>query len=241
VFHDTQCQRALRRAAGFSLVELLLVVALLGAFAAVAVPTAAKMIRQARALGGLASIRQVFAVARLQAIRRGANVVVVASLTPDGLIHLHTFQDRANDRTVPLPADEQAAAGNCRQDTGTFATSPATDEPTLADTTIAAGVRLWKHGDAPDTLGTGMSFDIYNGDPLLADRVVFLPSGGILPPQDGVTSGLPTALGGRGLYFADFSGLNYFRVTVESDLTGRIRSDKYQVGSGYVGDGWSWQ
>ena len=234
--------RALRRPVrGFSLVELLLVIALLGVFAAVAVPTAAKMIRRARAFGALASIRQAFAVARLQAIRRGANVVVVATLTSDGLIHLHTFQDRANDATVPLPADEQAAAGNCRQDTGTFASSPATDEPTLSDTTVAAGVRLWKHGDPPDTLGTGMSFDTYNGDSLLADRVVFLPSGGIVPPQDTATSGLPTPSGGRGLYFADFSGLNYFRVTIESDLTGRIRADKYQDGSGYVGSGWTWQ
>jgi len=228
-------------AEGFSLVELLLVIALLGLFAAVSVPMAGKMIRRARTFGALAAVRQVFAVARLQAIRRGANVVVVATLTADGLIHLHTFQDRANDGTAPLPADEQAAAGNCRQDTGAFASSPATDEPTLADTTIAAGVRLWKHGDVPDTLGTGMSFDTYNGDPLLADRVVFLPSGGIAPPQDAATSGLPTASGGRGLYFADSSGLNYFRVTVESDLTGRIRSDKYREGSGYVGSGWTWQ
>jgi hypothetical protein len=199
------------------------------------------MIRRARVFGALASIRQVFAVARLQAIRRGTNVVVVATLTSEGLIQLHTFQDRANDGTSPLPSDEQAAAGNCRQDTGTFASSPATDEPTLADTTIAAGVSLWKHGDLPNTLDAGMSFDTYNGDPLLSDRVVFLPSGGIVPPQNAATSGLPTASGGRGLYFADPSGLNYLRVTIESDLTGRIRSDKYQQGSGYVASGWTWQ
>ena len=62
-----------------------------------------------------------------------------------------------------------------------------------------------------------------------------------MPPQDAATSGLPTASGGRGFYFADWSGLNHFRVTIESDLTGRIRSDKYQEGSGYVGSGWTWQ
>jgi prepilin-type N-terminal cleavage/methylation domain-containing protein len=228
-------------AEGFSLPELLLVIALVGIFAAVAVPTAGKMIRRARAFGSLATIRQVFAVARLQAIRRGANVVVLVTRTPEGLIHLHTFQDRANDASVPLPPDEQAAAGNCRQDTGTFASSPASDEPTLTDSTIAAGIRLWKHGDAPDDLGAGMSFDTYNSDPLLEDRVVFLPSGGIVPPQDAGTSGPPTASGGRGLYFADFSGRNYFRVTVESDLTGKIRSDKFEEGPGYVGSGWTWQ
>jgi prepilin-type N-terminal cleavage/methylation domain-containing protein len=240
--HQPQPPRALRQGVqGFSLVELLLVLALLGLFAAVAVPTGAKMIRRARVFGALASTRQVFAVARLQAIRRGANVVVLVALTPEGLIHLHPFQDRANDFSAPLPADEQAAAGNSRQDTGSFASSPASDEPTLSDTTIAAGIRLWKHGDAPDDLGVGVSFDTYDSDPLLADRVVFLPSGGIVSPQDAGTSGPPTSSGGRGLYFADFSGQNYLRVTVESDLTGKIRSDKYQEGSGYVGSGWTWQ
>ncbi|HSD72390.1 MAG TPA: hypothetical protein VLE54_06350, partial [Thermoanaerobaculia bacterium] len=146
-----------------------------------------------------------------------------------------------NDFSAPLPADEQAAAGNCRQDTGTFATSPATDEPTLGDVTVAAGIRLWKHDDPPDDLGAGMSFDLYNGDALLVDRVVFLPSGGIVPPQDPATSAPPTALGGRGLYLADSTGRNYFRVTVESDLTGKIRSDKFQAGIGYVASGWTWQ
>jgi type II secretory pathway pseudopilin PulG len=226
---------------GYGLVEALLVIALIGLMAAVTAPAAAKMIRRARAFGAIAAVRQAFALARLQAIRRGANVVVVATLTSEGAIHLHTFQDRANDFTAPLPADEQAAAGNSQQDIGIFATSPATDEPTLADVTIASGIRLWKHGEAADELGVGMSFDVYGGDSLLVDRVAFLPSGGIVPPQDAVTSGPPTNSGGRGLYLADSSGLNFFRVTVESELTGKLRCDKYEEGSGYVGSGWTWQ
>jgi len=228
------------QASGFGLVEILLVLALIGLFAAVSVPLAGKMMRRAQTFGALASIRQVFAVARLQAIRRGANVVVVATATPEGEIHLHTFQDRANDSTRPLPSDEQTAAGNCRQDIGVFAGSPATDEPTLGDVTIDAGVRFWKWGSVRNDLRDGMSFDTYNGDALLTDCVVFLPSGGILPPQD-AGSALPTSSGGRGLYFADSSGTNFFRVTVETDLTGRIRSDKYEDGAGYVGSGWTWR
>lgn len=226
---------------GFGIIEMLVVLVLIGLLAAVSVPAASKMIRRARTFGALASIRQVFAVARLQAIRRGANVVVVASRTPEGFIRLQTFQDRANDFSALLPADEQAAAGNCRQDTGTFATSPATDEPTLGDVTIAPCVRYWKQGGTADDVTDGMSFDTYLGDPLLADRVVFLPTGGILPPQDPLTSAAPTPAGGRGLYFADWNGQNFFRVTVETDLTGKIRSDKYEDGLGYVGTGWTWQ
>lgn len=220
---------------------MLVVLALLGIVLTASLPVGGKMIRRARTFGALASIRQVFAVARMQAIRRGANVVVVATKTPEGFIHLRTFQDRANDSTAPLPPDELAAAGNARQDTGTFATSPATDEPTLSEVTIPAGVRFWKWGGTADDIGDGMSFDTYSGDPTLADRVVFLPNGGITAPADSTTSGIPTAAGGRGLYFADHDGRNFFRVTVESDLTGKIRSDKYQAAQGYVGSGWTWQ
>jgi prepilin-type N-terminal cleavage/methylation domain-containing protein len=228
------------QASGFGLVEILIVLALIGLLAAVSVPLAGKMMRRAQTFGALASIRQVFAVARLQAIRRGANVVVVATATSEGQIQLHTFQDRANDSNRPLPSDEQTAAGNCREDIGIFAGSPSTDEPTLGDVTIDSGIRFWKKGGISGDLREGMSFDTYNGDALLTDRVVFLPSGGILPPQD-AGSALPSSSGGRGLYFADSSGLNFFRVTVESDLTGRIRSDKYEDGAGYVSRGWTWQ
>ena len=225
---------------GFSLPEILAVLTILGIVGAAATPVATKMARRASAFGALAEIRQVLAVARMQAIRRGANVVVTVSRSSDGRIQFHTFQDRAGDSTVPLPGDEQAAAGNSRQDTGTFATSPATDEPTLSDVSIGTGVRLWKYASAADDRTEAIRFDTYGADPSLDDRIVFLPTGGILPPQDSA-SGPPTPSSGRGIYFADSEGRNFFRVTVDADLTGRIRSDKYEDGSGYVPSGWTWR
>jgi len=225
---------------GFSLVEILAAIVVIALVGAAAAPLAGKMTRRARMFGALADLRQVLAVARMQAIRRGANVVVTVAASPDGRILLHTFQDRANDATSPLPADEQAAAGNSRQDTGTFATSPATDEPTLADISLPAGVRFWKHGSTADDPVAAVHFDGYGGDPTLVARIVFLPTGGIMPPQD-VASGAPGPASGRGIYFADPPGENFFRVTVDADLTGHIRSDKYQEGSGYVPSGWTWQ
>ena len=60
-------------------------------------------------------------------------------------------------------------------------------------------------------------------------------------PSPVVSSTLPTASGGRGLYLADWTGQNFLRVTVDTDLIGRIRSDKYQSVRGYVADGWTWQ
>ena len=230
--------KRLRSSAGFSVAELLIVSSLLGLVSAVAVPVAGKMIRHSKGLGAYASVRQVFAAARLQAVRRGANVVVEVDLTEGKQIRMRTFQDRANDTTSPLPADEQAAAGNFRQDTGTFATSPATDEPTLSEFLVGHGIHLWKSGGQKDDLAAAL-FDGYAGDPSLTHRIVFLPSGGVVPPQ-ATDCGLPTSAGGRGIYFADVHGKNYFRVTVESNLSGKFRVDKHVPGKGYVSSGWSW-
>jgi Tfp pilus assembly protein FimT len=225
--------------AGYTLAEALIVLALIGLVTVIALPAAGNLIRHSRDLGAFASVRQVLATARLQAVKRGTNVVVEISLTPEETIRLRTFQDRANDATSPLPADEQAAAGNFRQDTGSFATSPTTDEPTLQEFTVSPGISVWKHGGAPNDLGSGAAFDKYAGDATVVDRIVFLPSGGILPPQD-TACGLPTTSGGRGLYFADSQGQNFFRVTVETNISGKFRVDKYVPGTGYVTRGWSW-
>jgi prepilin-type N-terminal cleavage/methylation domain-containing protein len=236
----SRSDRLRRLDGGFSLAELLIVMALIGIVSVVAVPVAGKIIRHSSGLGAFANLRQILATARLQAIKRGANVVVEISLTPAPVrqIRLHTFQDRAKDTTSPLPADELAKAGNYQQDTGTFASSPGTDEPTLADITLAPGVFLWKHSGTQNDLGAA-AFDGYAGNAALTHRIVFLPSGGIAPPES-TSCGLPTSSGGRGIYFADPQGKNFFRVTVESNLSGKIRVDKYVAGSGYVSSGWIW-
>jgi Tfp pilus assembly protein FimT len=228
-----------RAEGGYTLAEVLIVFALIGLVALLAIPAAGKIIRHSKDLGAFSSVRQVLAAARLQAVRRGANVVVEISVTPEQTIRLHTFQDRANDTTSPLPADEQAAAGNFQRDTGSFATSPATDEPTLGEFTVNPGVHVWRHGGTKNDLGEGAAFDKYADDASLTDRIVFLPSGGILAPQD-TSCGLPTTSGGRGIYFADSEGKNFFRVTVESNLSGKFRVDKYVAGAGYVASGWTW-
>lgn len=225
-----------RMEAGFTLAELLVVCSLTGLVAAVAVPAAGKIIRHSRDLGAFASVRQTLAAARLSAVKQGANVVVEIRLTDAKQIQLRTFKDRANDTTSPLPADELAAAANFRQD-GPF--SNGTSEPTLSEFTVAAGVHLWKHGGTKDDLGAAAAFDKYAGDSSLADRIVFLPSGGIVPPQDS-GSAMPTPSGGRGIYFADAEGKNFFRITVDSNLSGRFRVDKYVPGTGYVSSGWTW-
>jgi len=223
---------------GFSLLEVLTVLAILGILALLAAPLAGKLIRRSQTMAAYSSIRQALAAARLQAVKRGVNVVVQFSLTPEGQIQVHTFQDRANDETNPLPAAEQAKVGNFQQDTF----GGATDEPTLADFIIPSSVVVWKQGGTKGDTGAGIGFDKYSGDTSLTNRVGFLPTGGIAVPEDATTSGLPNTAGGRGIYIADSGGKNFFRVTVDSEISGRIVVDKYQADApvGYRASKWTW-
>ena len=223
-----------------TLVELLLVMAILAGLLLIAGPTAQKIIRRSQLVAAHSSLRQVLATARLQAVKRGSNVVVLVSLNEDERLRLKTFQDRANDETSPLPPDEEAAAGNFEQDSGFLSGVDASDEPTLGDIVLPSTVVVWKRAGTRNDMTAGVAFDSYAGDSTLTDRIAFLPTGGIAPPEDTLNSGLPTTSGGRGIYFADRAGKNFFRVTVDSDLSGRLRVEKYQDGSGYVPSGWTW-
>jgi type II secretory pathway pseudopilin PulG len=232
-----------------TLVEVLIVMAILTSLLLLIGPTAQKIIRRSQLVAAHSTLRQVLATARLQAVKRGSNVVVLVNLNQDNKLRLVTFQDRANDETNPLPADEDAAAGNFKRDTGFLAGSPGTDEPMLGDVILPSTVVVWKQGGTKHDIATGVAFDGYALDSTLTNRIAFLPTGGIAPPEDTVNSGLPTPSGGRGIYFADQSGKNYFRITVDSDLSGRLRVDKYQAGTEYCSNqagsascpgGWTW-
>ena len=205
------------------MVELLIVIVLVGVLAVIAGPTAFKWIRRSEDMAALATARQVFATARLEAIKTSSNVVVVMGANPDSTIHMRSFRDRADVTTT------SANDGNGTQDAG---------EPTLSDVSLPSRVHFWKQGGSEDSVSGAALFDTCAG--LSSSRcLVFIPSGGITPPA----SGLPTSTGGRGLYFADWQGKNFFRLTVESDLSGKGRVDKYQ-GSGYYPPSasikWSW-
>jgi prepilin-type N-terminal cleavage/methylation domain-containing protein len=223
---------------GFSLLEVLITVAILGILVLLAAPIAGKIIRRSQTLAAYSSMRQALASARLQAVKRGVNVVVLISKAPisdppvpdEYRIRMLTFQDRLSKETALTPA-EQALVGNFEQDA---------NEPTLGDITLPATVVVWKQAGTKHDWGAGVAFDEYLGDNALTDRVAFLPTGGIAPPEDTATSGLPNSAGGRGIYLADFAGKNFFRVTVDSDVSGRLRVDKYQAGGGYQASGWTW-
>ncbi len=202
-----RCPEGVRIQRGFSLLEVLVVVALIGILAAIATPLAGKLIRRSEDMAALSTARQALAVARLEAIKASANVVVAVSKDPSNAVRLRTFRDKA-DVTTTNPND-----GNGVQDPG---------EPTLGDVALSTRIHFRKQDGTWDDEAGSVLFD--------ASQIVFLPGGGIRRPS----SYPPTATDGTGIYFADWQGKNFFRVTVESDLSGKARVDKYvNEASGY--------
>jgi type II secretory pathway pseudopilin PulG len=216
---------------GFGLVENLVMVGVMAMGILMAMPFAGTMIRRAEGVGAINTIRATLASARLQAIKTGANVVVVISKSSNNGIHLEPFRDKA-DLTATSSGD-----ADCVQVGG---------EPSLNPVDIDTHVHLWQYGGSKDDLATSAAFDGYvvNGavNAGLTHRIVFLPTGGIAAPQ-GANSGSPqpTAPFGRGIYFADVTGKNFFRVTVSNTVASGARVDKYVPGKGYVSDTWGWQ
>ncbi len=216
---------------GFGLVETMVVASLMAMGVLMAVPFAGTMIRRAEGVGAINAIQSTLATARLQAVKTGVNVVVVISKSGNNGIRLQTFRDKA-DLTVSSADD-----GNGTLETG---------EPILNTVDLDTHVHLWSHGGAQDDLATGAVFDGYtiNGvvNPDLTHRIIFLPTGGIAAPQN-ANSGTPraTAPWGRGIYFGDATGKNFFRVTISNTIASGTRVDKYADGKGYVSGTWSWQ
>jgi type II secretory pathway pseudopilin PulG len=216
---------------GFGLVESMVVVGLMAMGVLFAMPFAGTMIRRAEGVGAISTIRATLAAARVQAIKTGANVVVVISKNANNGIHLEPFRDKTD------LASTSTNDGNCLQEPG---------EPSLNPVDIDTHVHLWKYDGTMDDLAAAVPFDGYvvNGavNAGLTNRIVFLPTGGIAVPQNS-NSGSPQATVpfGRGIYFADVTGKNFFRVTVTNTIASGTRVDKYVQGKGYVSDTWGWQ
>ena len=216
---------------GFGLVESLVVVSLMSIGVLFAMPFAGTMIRRAEGVGAINTIRATLASARIQAVKTGANVVVVISRSQNNGVRLLTFRDKAS--LTASSSDD----GDGVQESG---------EPTLGMIDMDTQLHLWKYGGSKDDVATAAVFDGYvvndvlNAD--LKNRMVFLPTGGIAAPKNS-NSGAPqaTAPFGRGIYFADATGKNFFRVTMSNTIASGARVDKYVPGQGYVSGAWGWQ
>src|SRR6266496_6820368 len=89
-------RKSVRASRGFSMIEMLIVIVLIGLLVALVGPVAGKLIRRSEDMAALSSPRQVLAVARLEAIKTSTNVVVIVGMNPSNMIHLKSFRDRAD-------------------------------------------------------------------------------------------------------------------------------------------------
>ena len=213
---------------GFGLVENVVLIALVGMAVALAAPSAGPILRRAQLQGAVTTIRATLASARIQAVKAGANVVVVVSRNPKNGIRLTVFRDKAD------LAASSSNDGDLVQESG---------EPLLSSVDISGPIHLWKQGSARDDLASSAPFDGYlvNSalDATLTNRIVFLPTGGISLPQNS-NSGTPQATSpeGRGIYFG---GRDFRRATIASSVSSEARVDKYEPGRGYVSSAWGWR
>jgi prepilin-type N-terminal cleavage/methylation domain-containing protein len=216
---------------GFGLVESLVVISLMSIGLLFAMPFAGTMIRHAEGAGAVNTILATLATARIQAVKTGANVVVVISRSSNNGIHLLTFRDKASLTSTSVND------GDCVQESG---------EPSLNQVDLDPHLHLWKYGGVKDDLATAAPFDGYLVNDVLnaglVNLIVFVPTGGIAAPKNSNSvAPQPAAPFGRGIYFADASGKNYFRITMSNTIASGARVDKYVPGKGYVSGTWGWQ
>lgn len=203
------------------MVELVIVVALIGIMAAVAIPYILKVLRRQRFRGTVQEIYSLVLATRMQAVKRNQNVVMFIDLTNRRIV---TWADN-------LPY-------NFKQDPGPA--PPA--EPTINIYNIPRYVyfRFAPDGAAVDDADS-VAFDKYIGDASLTNLIVFQGDGTLVPPQaagsgppvkpSAITSTVPVGsincndVGGtgrcRGIYISDkpdtgdVPNRNTFRISVD--------------------------
>jgi prepilin-type N-terminal cleavage/methylation domain-containing protein len=158
------------RSGGWSLIELMVVVAIFGVMVAVATPYFLKVGRHSRLLSQVHEIQTTLLAARMQAIKRNQQVVVqffVSNPTncPGGGSCVITFVDNGPG----------ALSRNFVQDAG---------EPTIGTYTISQEQRVFFLNPVNPSVPTrGIAFDTYNGNGALVDLVAFQGDGTVVNPQ----------------------------------------------------------
>jgi prepilin-type N-terminal cleavage/methylation domain-containing protein len=236
-----RCRRASR---GFTLIETLIVIALIAITSLVAAPFISGYIRKERLRSGVREVYSMVLAGRMQAVKRNAQVIIQFDLP--------------NHRVISW-VDSNL---NYVQDAG---------EPTIASYSVPKNIyfRAAPNGGAVDDTDA-VAFDGYAGNPARVDMIVWRGDGSVLSPQAAnsqrpvrptsytavVPAGSINCTGGcRGIYMSenqltgDVNNRNVFRISVDDfGGTGKASLLKWVPTSqgansgevNYVPSPWSW-
>ena len=125
MLHSGRQERS--RPAGFSLTEIIVVIAIIGAITAIAVPYMGQVMRRSRVEAAARQIYMPLLRARLESIKRGSNVLVEYS----------TNASKTSYQTAVVYLDSTTGTANAYDNTdttvATFPTAPSSDSTILID------------------------------------------------------------------------------------------------------------
>lgn len=194
-----QGPRGVRRASGFTLIEMLVVFALAGVLLAVAIPQVFHMLRRSRDQAILAETSMLISRARMESIKRGVPVVVSLDFETQEIFAFADVNVDDGSRGSDLIFNPVAGAPG------------GTTDYQLARIPLPQAVRFWGAADS-DPEGTDTVDDFTAGEDGLPNVAVLEIDGQIR---------------NRGAFrFGDDHG-NFFEVRVSPEATARVQIRKY--------------
>ena len=195
---------------GFTIVEMMIVVAIIGAILAIALPYFAGFLRRARLDNAARQIDMVMLKARIEAIRRGNQVGVIVST--DSTMDGSSVSKPNAYRGAVVFVDNSPANGSF--DSG---------ETILTTFSMPPGSNLVGYAvDTVDKTAPATSSQTYS--------FVFTPFGSAVSVASGSM---------RSVYVYDTVG-NTIQIGIPVAASGRVQMTKLVTGGGYVSSPWTW-
>lgn len=184
--------KAQRRQTGFTLVEVLIVVAVVGVTAAVAVPSMRKWAQNQRLADSARTLDGALSFARSEAIRTGNVHIVFVQEDADGNA---LVDDSGNTVQVMVIDDGRPAVSNCDIDAGEIVLTAMLEDGSAFGVANASAPVGTDPGNA--TITAGSTFEEPDGD--AATWVLFRPEGSPRAFDSGCNTG-NVGTGGGGFY-----------------------------------------
>ncbi len=223
----TQASEVGTPSSGFTMIELLVVVAVLGIVSVITVPMMFRQIERSKTMGFLAEVRLLLQQARQESIRRGVDAVVLL--------------DPANQRVFAFANVDGDADSNYNPDP--LVTNRTVDYEIGQRPFVFAGgsplLMFWGPDDAtPDAEDSTEGLSLINGcgdgDAGPACRAVIFQSDGSVRDAGGIRFGIPEPTADP---LNPDPGQNFFELRIEPAATARVELLKYNWDPGFGPEG----